>query len=68
MPTLQYFVGRPKLIFNEMTTRISACSMKRTVRTHYPDFEPTNLCLLFLINAACLAERRQIPNLPSGLS
>jgi hypothetical protein len=28
-------------------------------RTLYPDSEPTNL--LFLLNAACLAEKQQIP-------
>ena len=33
--------------------------MSRSTRTHYPDSEPTSL-LLFLLNAACLAENQQI--------
>jgi hypothetical protein len=35
-----------------------------STQTHYPDSEPTNLCL-FLLNAACLAEKKQIPILSS---
>ena len=30
------------------------------LKTHYPDSEPTSLCF-FLLNAACLAEKQQIP-------
>jgi hypothetical protein len=32
-------------------------------RTHYPESEPTSLCSFFSVNAACLAEKQQMPNL-----
>jgi hypothetical protein len=32
------------------------------LKTHYPDSEPTSLCF-FLLNAACLAEKQQMPML-----
>ena len=38
----------------------------RSTPTHYPDSEPTRL--LFLLNAACLAEKQQIPILVFGLT
>ena len=42
----------------------SASSLKqqicRSTRTHYPDSEPANQSLLFLLNAACLAEKQLI--------
>ena len=43
--------------YSETTVRGQTC---RSTRTHYSDSEPTSLCS-FSFNAACLAEKQQIP-------
>ena len=62
----QLYHGEKKLIFNEMMMRSASYNMLSwifIVLAHW-----NNQSLLFLLNAACLAEKQQIPIIVFGLT